>query len=485
MFEFDIFLSYARCNNTAGWVTEFRNALKNALKEKMDDVRIFMDVKDIEGGQAYDDRIKNSLRKSAVLVIVISDALLHPTREWCHREREEFIRYANGNTEGRIYLVNYDGVDPRELPAEIGRLIPYEFFERDESTEDILPGLIKKAGRYHRALYSLRRDLKQALKRLRARPVSPPVDQTPNQSAESEGRVVVKQVSDGPTVFLPEALNIRTSQEHYQQVEAAIAQRARVVPGRKSFYAAYDGFQQELDGHLQQADLFVQLLNPQRWPESSAFEGGYERWLLERAADQRVPALRWLDPHLPLEYVQNTAPQHAEFLQLAGGGYGRLEPCMLSDFIELIFQELDRQIHRQKYDISGDGHPVLVVANDADEALGDEVGEELDHLGEVEPELLLCPDTALIDVGQEAAALTPRGLVIAWDHGPEPLLINMMKQCRRYRKSRELNPPTCAVVVPSLTTHSIKKRPTGFKILGKDDQSGLQQFVDEICGEGS
>ena len=43
---------------------------------------------------------------------------------------------------------------------------------------------------------------------------------------------------------------------------------------------------------------------------------------------------------------------------------------------------------------------------------------------------------------------------------------------------------TCAVIVPSRSTHSIEKRPTGFKILGKDDQSSLQQFVDEICGAG-
>ena len=277
MYDYDIFISYARCNDAANWVTGFRDALESVLLEKpeIQDIKIFMDVKDIEGGRAFDTQIETKLKKSAVLIIILSEASLDPMRVWCQKERDDFIRHAGGADclDGRMYLINYDGIDPQKLPEEINRFSPYRFFERDSRTEDIAPAPIRtvSAGRFHKELYSLRKDLISAFKRLG----TPAVRR--NAVTNSASSISVVSPEDLPVVFLAEALPGQLEQDEYAQIESAIAQSARVVPGRRSYYGAWEGFENEIDDYLGQADLFVQLLSAQKWPPWSYSETGYER----------------------------------------------------------------------------------------------------------------------------------------------------------------------------------------------------------------
>ncbi len=91
---------------------------------------------------------------------------------WCHKERQSFIRHAGGkgSLDGRIYLINYGGIEPRNLPEEINRFTPYQFYEVDRETENMLPAalLSEHAGRFHKELYSLRHDLIEAFLHLDA-----------------------------------------------------------------------------------------------------------------------------------------------------------------------------------------------------------------------------------------------------------------------------------------------------------------------------
>lgn len=481
MYEFDIFLSYARRNNVAGWVTEFRNALQSALLEKpqLPDVSIFMDEKDISGGEPFDSRILGSLAKSAVLLIIVSEASLDPDREWCHRECQEFIRHAGGpdKIDGRIYLVNYDGIDPTKLPPEIRHFTPYTFFERDRKTDDIRPGALieRGSGRFHTELYNLRRDLIGAFHKVRA----PSLKQAPNVVAVRIDKVGNHQPRQ--SVFLAEAIPGTIEQDQYAQVESALMQRVNVVPGRRSYYSAYKGFEDEVDEYLENSDLFVQLLSTQRWPPSPNFELGYERWLYERAKSQNIPILRWQSGKMDLTSVED--PEYLDFLNLA-------EPkiCDLSEFIPLVFDELSKQETREKFDSTRDSHPVLMMADYRDESLCDNVGAQIEQIGsqvdfnDVEPELVIASGDKEIDVFGDATSLAPSGLVIVWDRGPLSLVQELLKQCRRYRRTREIDPPACAIVVPSLESHSVNHRPPRFAVISSEDRDGLKQYVEQVCG---
>ena len=84
-FDCDVFVSYATANNQEPfkWVTAFRDVLKSCLNEGLDqrDVgEIWMDYK-LAGAERFDDQIREKVTKSAVLLIVLSEAYLKST--WC------------------------------------------------------------------------------------------------------------------------------------------------------------------------------------------------------------------------------------------------------------------------------------------------------------------------------------------------------------------------------------------------------------------
>jgi hypothetical protein len=441
-----------------------------------------MDKKDVDGGRAFDTQIENSLKKSAVLIIILSEASLDPTREWCKLERNFFIQKAGGknSVDGRIYLINYEGIDPQGLPKEINRFTPYNFFEHDRETGDTLPAALlpERAGRFHKELYSLRSDLIKSLFRLGA----PAVKADAVINSESGGET--KSDEDLPVVFLAEAIPGKMEQDNYAQVESAIGQFARVVPGRRSYFPAWEGFEEEIDGYLDEADLFVQLLSTQTWPMIPYFKEGYERWLLERAKARNVPALRWQSRDLDIDSVDDS---HREFLQLSDSTFGVPQVCDLPEFIQIVYDTLQKKQTRNEFRISDDGYPVLVVADNRDKRLSDDVGDDLEAFGpckdkhEIEARILLARDAP--DAGEAAAAILPRGLVIVWDEGPKEQLWNFMRTCRMYRNTCTDNPPACAVVVPSLQSHPVNLLPPRFDVIAKDDQVRLQKLARAICGE--
>lgn len=474
----DIFLSYAHCTDASQWVTAFRNALRCVLEEKpvIGDIDIFMDVKSIEGGEKFDKRIEKSLATSAVMIIILSEASLDPLRYWCKKERDDFIRYAGGANavEGRIFLVNYDGIKPGDLPDEINRYTPYRFFERNPRTDTIMPAAIHqaRAGRFHDELYDLRDDLIKALVRLGA----PSVKGKQKPADESQ-----------PIVFLAEVIPGQLEQDEYSQVKSAISQYAQVVPGRRSFYAAWEGFEDEIDGHLQKADLFVQLLGKQRWPQSPKFEMGYERWLFERAKSREKPILRWQSRNLDLSDIEDDKYYH-ELLLFPDDLFGVPRVCDLPEFIPMIYDALNKIKTREKLLAGRGGCRVLVVAHKEDKPLCDSVGEELEYFGPcqdnrmIEAELVFT--NGVSEVVNTATAISPRGLVVVWRDGPQDELFKIMRTCRQYkRKVSALTPPLCAVVVPSLESHPVNRRPPGFEVIPADNRNQLELFVKRICGE--
>jgi hypothetical protein len=100
-FENDIFLSYARVDNEsaledAGWVDTFKNLLETELSKlvgRLGVIRIWMDVRHLDGNHHFDEEIKNQIRGSGVFLALTSRGYLHPDC-YCRNELAEFYQSA-------------------------------------------------------------------------------------------------------------------------------------------------------------------------------------------------------------------------------------------------------------------------------------------------------------------------------------------------------------------------------------------------------
>lgn len=97
-FEHDVFISYPHLSNRDdssghnGWVAKFHQDLKLRLSHHLGrDARIWRDNK-LPFGGVFSDAISARLRKSTVLLCVLSPAYVRS--EWCLRELDEFCREA-------------------------------------------------------------------------------------------------------------------------------------------------------------------------------------------------------------------------------------------------------------------------------------------------------------------------------------------------------------------------------------------------------
>ena len=146
-FENDIFLSYARVDNESareddGWVDTFRKLLEIELSKLLGRggiLKIWMDVRNLDGNQYFDDEIKNQIRASGVFLALTSRGYLHPEC-YCRNELAEFYQYAQQTPEtlrvgtrsrivnGLLYKINHD-----DWPIEYKGLGAAKLFDDSET----------------------------------------------------------------------------------------------------------------------------------------------------------------------------------------------------------------------------------------------------------------------------------------------------------------------------------------------------------------
>jgi hypothetical protein len=98
---YDVFLSYRRAGNVAGWVeTHLTKVLSRCLQDELDyEPKIFVD-KQIETGAFWPDELENALRRSRLMVAVLSPPYF--TSKWCRAEwksmelRENIVEMDSG-----------------------------------------------------------------------------------------------------------------------------------------------------------------------------------------------------------------------------------------------------------------------------------------------------------------------------------------------------------------------------------------------------
>ena len=136
------FISYAHDDNLplGGGQDEegFVSFLQRMLEVKLRDIgaqeaRLWRDAKCFSNGDPYDVEIEDALKKSAILVVVMSRNWLK--RPYCLKELDEFVRFRKtsgvANVEERIVVVGKQYVPKAERPAPLQVQEGFAFYDRD------------------------------------------------------------------------------------------------------------------------------------------------------------------------------------------------------------------------------------------------------------------------------------------------------------------------------------------------------------------
>jgi hypothetical protein len=109
----DLFISYARADNTDGWVTALRDAIYEDFRTfSAEQFRIFLDTDEIRSRQDWDLRLSEGLRTARVLLVCLSPNYLRS--KYCRWEWEEFARIqarriGGGDAVTGVYFVELGG----------------------------------------------------------------------------------------------------------------------------------------------------------------------------------------------------------------------------------------------------------------------------------------------------------------------------------------------------------------------------------------
>lgn len=461
-FECDVFLSYATANNHSmardkpGWVTSFRDVLKPMLDEGLERrgaSEVWMDYK-LRGNDPFDEQLREKICKTAVLLVVLSDAYLKS--DWCRRELEIFAETACGER-GRIFLVHYEPIPPDRWPPALCGLSTekYRFFQQERDGAICKPlgfPIPNPENPAHCSFYDrlleLRMDLSAKLEEM-AGGGKQPVAQSP-----------VHANAMAPAVFLAEVCG-DTLYDQRQLVKSHLEQSGlRVFPLRSYGRAPTP----EMDRELSECLLFVQMLG--------RFGGGYETLHHERAVAMGLPILRWRSRNLDVGTVDDR--DHRQLLDSSD--------VQAMDFDELKRSIVDRirllSAKRPSSPIQGE-HFVLVTAAAADMQVADAVAEQLDQWN-VGYDLV--DDTvSLRDVAESSDY---DALLVIYGACPHDWVRRQLIKCREILLTKKSRAPSCAVYVgPPSEKQPLRCRPPRVAVIDTQDQQQLRAFIEKLAGQ--
>lgn len=313
-FENDIFISYPRVANAVdGWVDDFCTILAASLAERLGrDVKIWRDVDDINGSDAWRDQIARAVGSAGVFIPLIVPGYFE--RDECLKELDQFLgEMKRARDGGRALMPVYKlpADEPGQVPHELKDLGHHEFFTGQDPYYRPLDHVEDKSAYWGR-MARVATDLKIALKQLKGLQ-PPPV-----------GKVFVACCS-------PALHNER------EQLRAALRQHnIRVVPEREYLWNT-DGVGQQVMNDLSGALLSVHLVA--REGQKGYAPPARERLQLELAIRQHESGalpepLVWLQGSAP------TDPERAALLHEIGHDFANRG----ADLLEKSFQELETQV---------------------------------------------------------------------------------------------------------------------------------------------
>ncbi|MGZ8254523.1 MAG: toll/interleukin-1 receptor domain-containing protein [Burkholderiaceae bacterium] len=375
-YDNDVFVSYAHADDCClsgekiGWVTrlvkqflapciDMRLGSRGALKLWMDH--------ELEAGHPITPQLVNQVRRTAVLVVILSPSYINSP--WCKHERENYLDVIRDWESRRVFVIEPGEICLEDRPQELRDLKSFRFWAPSDheggapcplgTTRD-LEDEFKK--RVFDVSYAIAAELRRIC--------------WERQGTSDSGRISVAEASDHPqallatpkqTVFLAQVTDdLHPRQEnvrHYLE-----QQGVRVVPDDLYWWEP-ESFRQVVARDLEHADLFVQLLGTFSPRRPKGLPEGYMQCELDlaRAAGKRI--LRWRDPRLDPAMAEDA--DHRAFLE-AGGVIA--EP--LEDFKKAILKALTPP---QVVPIPRTNVQVFVARDQADQPLAEEICSMLEH----------------------------------------------------------------------------------------------------------
>ena len=109
---YDLFISYAQSDDESGAISRLAETMRAVYSQRTGrELRIFFDRREIQTADVWEDRIREALRASTLLVAVVSPAYFRS--DWCRREWDHFAAEERGlpddRVSRRIFPVYFDG----------------------------------------------------------------------------------------------------------------------------------------------------------------------------------------------------------------------------------------------------------------------------------------------------------------------------------------------------------------------------------------
>jgi TIR domain len=368
----DIFISYAHVDDEPdpafsdrpGWVTTLVRCLEKRLAKKLgrvDSYDIWRDAK-LPGHVDLTPDIIGHLRDAAVLLLVLSPAYL--ASEWCRRELELFHDALRGRkpARGRIFVVEFDRVDPKRKLPELADVKGYKLWVEDPDTRNPqtlgYPIVREKDDEYHKRVNDLCIELVRQLDALK-HCEHPSLDSFAEPEPDTRRCVYLAEVT--------EDLDTRRDAVRRHLDQAGF----RVLPEAELSRDDRDAYRDAVDAELTRSVVFVQLLSetPGRPFKGSALT--YVALQHERATAVKTPVLQWRSrqqgagsDESPLEHRQRlngptvVATDLSEFKSLVIDTLKKLtapppparEPAAVGDAEKLVFvdaEETDLEAARE------------------------------------------------------------------------------------------------------------------------------------------
>lgn len=336
-YEHDVFISYAHIDNEPaagahqGWVTLLCRELRKNLAVKLGAkaLDVWMDPR-LSPNVPLDDELRNSLERSAVLLIVLSPA--YQGSEWCGKERQTFLDLVKNRPCGvsSIFVVEKDRVS--ELPPKFAELgIGVRFWKEDADDPEITHTFgwpePDKDDPYWDMLVKLATKLEKHLRQ-----------QSPRDAGRPASDMVTAprlQTPHGPSVFVAHASDVLFDER--QQLINYLEQAGLTVYPEGEYGVDPESVTQLTKQHLSSCKVFAQLLSSKPGRRGPAFPLGFAGLQYELARAAGIKIIQWRDPALDRGSVGDDA-----YRALLDGP--NVMACGLEEFKAAVVTEAKREV---------------------------------------------------------------------------------------------------------------------------------------------
>lgn len=469
-YDYDFFISYASVDNDPvpssdlGWVDTLIRIITSGsgLAGKLGRRELFeywLDKQQLRGNHEFDNHIPEQVRRSALLVVILSPGWLAST--FCRLELDTFLKSIGSATE-RLFVISTERLDDAaDLPEALRRPRKYDFWRLDKHNKSRIMGWPTPQHDnaddrpYFMMVEDLCKDLADKLKELkregeRAAVVQQPAALMTAPAAPASGK---------PAVLLAETTDdlIRKRDEARRYLEQA---GIDVLPAGTYYGLVAAGYENAVLADLTRSAAFVQLLGPElgRYMPDAPDGFGWLQYNLAKRAQRTI--LQWRSPDIgDLDSIEDE--RQRRLMENA-------EAMPFEDFKQKIVRAVTAPPVKQSL-----GRPSFVFINCAavDTGEADDIGSQLGSDVDWErPPYEDKPKAKALQDKIETNLVDCDGLLIVHGRARSAWVKDQLQQYRKVRARRAQDPRVLAVVQAGSDREELKGIGlAGLKIIGVDD----------------